>query len=166
MLDSFLIWYVTRCRVWLFICIMKNLKNKFWSLFYKPVKCRLCWKRQRWKCAGTSRSPDQSKRPKRSPTAGRAEGGTPPGRNRSSTCCLEQQMKGEGQRKLLTLLSPAINTCTEVQQIEVWREVVSGVSSGEMIKIGLMEKLPTIPIKGNKNVNMIHLHPQDFTCNK
>lgn len=38
-----------------------------------------------------------------------------------------------------------LNTCTEVQHVKVRREVVPGVSSGEMVKIGLMEKLPTVP---------------------
>lgn len=41
-----------------------------------------------------------------------------------------------------------VDTCTEVQHVEVRREVVSGVSSGEMVKIGVMEKLPTIPDQG------------------
>lgn len=38
-----------------------------------------------------------------------------------------------------------LNTCSEVQHVEVGRKVVSGVSSGEMVKIGLLEKVPTVP---------------------
>lgn len=55
------------------------------------------------------------------------------------------------QRKVLL----GINTCTEVQHVEVRRKVVSGVSSGEMVKIGLMEKLPTIPNEGVTGREMV-----------
>lgn len=38
-----------------------------------------------------------------------------------------------------------LNTCCEVEHIEVWREVVSDVPSGQMVQVGFMKKLPTIP---------------------
>lgn len=38
-----------------------------------------------------------------------------------------------------------INTCSKVEHVEVWREVVSDVPSGQMVQIGLIKKLPTIP---------------------
>lgn len=66
-----------------------------------------------------------------------------------------------------------MNTCAQVQHIEVGREVVSGISSGEMVQIGLMEKLPTIPNKGVifikillSMINISHVDPEDFTSNK
>lgn len=48
-----------------------------------------------------------------------------------------------------------MNTCAQVQHIEVGREVVSGVSSGQMVQIGLVEKLPTIP-KQRKESQHVH----------
>lgn len=39
-----------------------------------------------------------------------------------------------------------INTCSKVEHVEVWGEVVSDVPSGQMVQIGLIKKLPTIPV--------------------
>lgn len=38
-----------------------------------------------------------------------------------------------------------MNTFSEVEHIEVWGEVVSGIPSGQMVQVGLMKKLPAIP---------------------
>ena len=38
-----------------------------------------------------------------------------------------------------------MNTCSEVEHVEVWREVVSDVSSGQVVQVGLMKELPAIP---------------------
>ncbi len=38
-----------------------------------------------------------------------------------------------------------MNTCGEVEHIEVWGEVVSDVPSGQVVQVGLMKELPTIP---------------------
>lgn len=54
----------------------------------------------------------------------------------------------EHSRESYLWLLFGLDTCTEVEHVEVRREVVSGVSSGEMVKIGVMEKLPTIPDEG------------------
>lgn len=40
-----------------------------------------------------------------------------------------------------------MNTCSEVEHVEVWREVVSDVSSDQMVQVGLMKELPAIPDK-------------------
>ena len=37
------------------------------------------------------------------------------------------------------------NTCSEVEHVEVRREVVSDVSPGQMVQVGLMKELPAIP---------------------
>lgn len=57
---------------------------------YVPVKCKLCWKTQRWRCAGNSRKPGQSERPMTPPTAGWAVAGMLPDQATGSTCCLHQ----------------------------------------------------------------------------
>ncbi len=62
---------------------------------YVPVKCRLCWKRQRWRCAGNSRRPGRSERPMTLPTAGWAVAGMLPGQATGSTCCLHRQKTKE-----------------------------------------------------------------------
>lgn len=41
----------------------------------------------------------------------------------------------------------ATNTCGEVEHVEIWREVVSDVPSGQMVQVGLMKELPSIPDK-------------------
>lgn len=38
-----------------------------------------------------------------------------------------------------------VNTCGKVEHIEVWGEVVSDVPPGQMVQVGLMKELPTIP---------------------
>lgn len=48
-----------------------------------------------------------------------------------------------------------MNTCTEVEHVEVRGEVVSGVSSGQMVKIGVMEKLPPIPNSIKQNLETL-----------
>lgn len=50
-----------------------------------------------------------------------------------------------------------LNTCTEVQHVEVRRKVVPDVSSGEMVKVSLVEKLPTVPKKGGETVRKGYL---------
>jgi len=72
------------------ISIMTMLLDHNNELLDVPVKCRLYWKRQRWRCAGSSRRLGPSERPMTSPPAGRAEAGTLPGRATGSTCCLRQ----------------------------------------------------------------------------
>lgn len=42
-------------------------------------------------------------------------------------------------------MAGAVNTCSEVEHIEVWREVVSDVPSGQMVQVGLVKEFPTIP---------------------
>lgn len=68
----------------------RKRQSMAWSLLYVPVKCRLYWRRQRWRCAGNSRMPDQSERPMTPPTAGWAVAGTPPVQATGSTCCLHR----------------------------------------------------------------------------
>lgn len=38
-----------------------------------------------------------------------------------------------------------MSTCSEVEHVKVRREVVSDVSSGHMVQVGLMEEVPSIP---------------------
>lgn len=40
-----------------------------------------------------------------------------------------------------------MNTCSEVEHVEVWREVVFYVPPGQMVQVGLMKELPAIPDK-------------------
>lgn len=49
-----------------------------------------------------------------------------------------------------------MNTCCEVEHIEVWREVVSDVPSGQVVQVGLMKELPAIPDNTGKE-------PQDLS---
>lgn len=42
------------------------------------------------------------------------------------------------------------NTCSEVEHVEVRGEVVSDVSSGQMVEVRFMEKHPTIPDQTTK----------------
>lgn len=38
-----------------------------------------------------------------------------------------------------------MSTCSEVEHVKIWREIVSDVPSGQMVQVGLMKELPTIP---------------------
>lgn len=44
-----------------------------------------------------------------------------------------------------------MNTCSEVEHVEVRGEVVSDVPSGQMVQVGLMKKLPTISVLTEKS---------------
>lgn len=50
-----------------------------------------------------------------------------------------------------------MNTCGEVEHIEVWREVVSDVPSGQMVQVGLMKELPSIPDGSGKDYFSVFL---------
>lgn len=49
-----------------------------------------------------------------------------------------------------------IHTCSEVEHVEVWREVVSDVPSGQVIKVRLIEEHPPIPDKKPKKKKKIY----------
>ena len=49
--------------------------------------------------------------------------------------------------RVITNLLMATNTCGEVEHVEIWRKVVSDVPSGQMVQVGLMKELPSIPDK-------------------
>lgn len=51
---------------------------------------------------------------------------------------------------LKLLMIGIIHTCSEVEHVEVWREVVSDVPSGQVIKVRLIEEHPPIPDKKPK----------------
>ena len=44
-----------------------------------------------------------------------------------------------------TYCSPC-QTCSKVQHVEIWGEVVADVSSGQVVQVGLKEEVPAIPV--------------------
>lgn len=53
-----------------------------------------------------------------------------------------------------------MSTCSEVQHVKVRREVVSDVSPGHMVEVGLMEEVPSVP--DNHKKSFFYLSPGLF----
>lgn len=71
--------------------------------------------------------------------------------------------RGVSCSTLKLLMIGIIHTCSEVEHVEVWREVVSDVPSGQVIKVRLVEEHPPIPDKKpkKKKKNLFNISLED-----
>lgn len=94
-----LILQVIQCQcMWLEGILKERIKQTSICLLLLcvPERCRLCWRTQRWRCAGSSRRPGHGETPMMPATGGRIEAERLPGRATGSPCCLIREQENDG----------------------------------------------------------------------
>lgn len=56
-----------------------------------------------------------------------------------------------------------VSTCSEVEHVKIWREIVSDVLSGQMVQVGLMKELPTIPDNTREESHDLSISIQNYS---
>lgn len=56
-----------------------------------------------------------------------------------------------------------VSTCSEVEHVKIWREIVSDVPSGQMVQVGLMKELPTIPDNTREESHDLSISIQNYS---